>query len=308
MNYTQILHSMIRLAAPVLLIALGGIFSLKVNIFNLGLEAFALMGCFSAIAATYLTSNLLLGSLIGLIVTTVYSLIYGLFVIKLRVNAVICAIAFITLTSGLTRYLMRPIFGTSGKIILDNRFALETINIIFLDHIPFIGQIINNHTILVYVALIAPFLVNIFLYKTEAGLFIRSVGQNEEAAIAAGINSVKWKYISTMLTGFFTGLAGIQLAMSVNLFNVDMTAGRGFTALAVLIMTKSNPLLVLLGSLLFGLADAVSNTLSTEGYPPQFLGMLPYVLALIVVIVPSWIKYSQGKRRKRISLLNVMDR
>jgi simple sugar transport system permease protein len=308
MDILGILHSTIRLASPIILISIGGLFSLKVDIFNLGLEAFALMGCFSAVAATYLTENLLLGSAIGVIVCVLYGLIYSFFVIKMKVNAVICAVAFITLTSGLTRYLMQPIFGTSGKFILDRSFALKPLNIGLLAENNFIGSILNNHTILVYVSIIMPFIIHLFLKYTKYGLYIRSIGLNPEAANAAGINVNRWRYLASMASGFFCGLAGVQLAMSMNLFNVEMTAGRGFTALAVLIMTGAKPIPTFFASLLFGFADSISNVLSSGGYQPQFLAMLPYGLALLAVVLPMIIRLIREKRKRKLGFTRILNK
>jgi len=308
MDIFGILHSTIRLASPIILISIGGLFSLKVDIFNLGLEAFALMGCFSAVAATYLTKNLLLGSTIGVVVCVIYGLIYSFFVIKMKVNAVICAVAFITLTSGLTRYLMQPIFGTSGKFILDRSFALKPIDLGIFSENNLIGLILNNHTILVYVSIVLPFITHIFLNYTKYGLYIRSIGLNQVAANAAGINVDLWKYLASMASGFFCGLAGIQLAMSMNLFNVEMTAGRGFTALAVLIMTGAQPIPTFFAALLFGFADSISNVLSSGGYQPQFLAMLPYGLALMAVVLPKVFRLIGEKRKRKLSFIRILNR
>lgn len=290
MGNLLLFNSALRLAAPIILIAMGGLFALKVDVFNLALESFALIGCFASIVGAYYTNSVLGGLIIGVAATVVMILIYAVFVMELKVNAVICAVAFLTLSSGLTRYLMIPIFGTSGKYILPSELALKPINIGFLEKIPVLGPILNNQTILVYVSLIAPFLIYILLYKTNIGLAMRSVGQSSEAANSAGINVKRVRYLALILNGVFCGLAGAQLSLSLNMFNVGMTAGRGFTALAALILTNSEPILSLLIGLLFGLANAIANNLSTEGYPSQILGMLPYVLALLAAILPKAIR------------------
>ncbi len=300
MNELQLLNNALRLTAPVLLIALGGLFALKVNVFNLALDAFALIGCFSAVAGAYYTNSVAGGVLIAVIVTVIMMLIYGIFVFELDVNAVVCAVAFITLSSGLTRYLMKPIFNSNGKYILPSTLGLKAIHFDWLDNIPVLGTIFNNQSILVYVSLIAPFIIYIFLYKTNLGLSLRSVGLNPDAANAAGINAKQISYFALILNGVFCGLAGAQLALALNMFNVGMTNGRGLTALAVLILTNSAPILVLLASLLFGIADAITNVLSAEGYPSQILQMLPYALALLAAVLPlSYKKLTKKIRRKK---------
>ena len=227
------LNLTVRLAAPVLLVALGGLFSLRVNIFNIALEGFMLFGCFASVVGAYLTGSVLGGILFAAAVSLLMTMVYALFVFELDVDPVICAIAVITIAGGLTRYLLIPIFHTSGRYILPPELALPTVNLPWLEAIPVLGPILNNHSILVYLALVLPFLLHIFLYKTDLGLSMRSVGLNAEAAASAGISVKKVRYFA-------------QLALSLNLFNVGMTNGRGFTALAALTLTGFEPILTLL--------------------------------------------------------------
>lgn len=297
MDYLQLLNSTIRLAAPVILIALGGLFALKVDVFNMALDAFALIGCFSAVWGAYVTDSLIGGILISMICTVLYALVYSVFVLEWDVNPVVCSVAMITLSNGLTRYLMRPVFGTSGKIILSSELALPVIRVKWLDYIPIVGKILNNQTILVYLSLLLPFAVWIFLKHTGIGLAMRACGKSKDATYAAGLKVKRIQYLALVINGVFCSLAGCQLALSINMFNVGMTSGRGFTALAALILTNSQPLLTLLVGLLFGFADALSNTLSADGYPSQILGMLPYFLALAAAIIPLAVKSVANKIR-----------
>ncbi|MDF2654555.1 MAG: transporter permease [Bacillota bacterium] len=307
MDYLLLFNSAVKLSAPIILIAMGGLFALKVDVFNLGLDAFALVGCFASVVGAYLTESVWGGVLFGVLITVIMTLVYAVFVFELGVNAVVCAVAMITLTEGLTRYLMIPIFGTSGKYILPGSLALKKIHFGFLDSVPILGPILNNQSLLVYVALLSPFLIWVFLYKTNLGLSVRAIGQSAEAAGAAGINVKRIRYFALIMNGIFCGLAGAQLALILNMFNVGMTGGRGFSALAVLILTNSSPILSLLAGLLFGFADALSNLLSTEGYPSQILGMLPYGLALIAAVLPMIAKTIMKKRKKKLSERGVMQ-
>lgn len=300
MDVGNLLSLSIRLTAPVLLIALGGMFVLKVGVFNLALDGFALFGCFASVVGAYVTKSVTMGVLFAVVSCIVLNLIYSLFVFELKVDAVICAIAFITIANGLTRYLLIPIFGASGRYILDSALSLQTIRIGLLERIPFIGPILNNHSALVYFGLIAPFLVYVLMYRTRLGLNMRAVGSNAEVAVSAGINVRAIQYFASVCNGFFCGLAGAQLALSLNMFNVGMTDGRGFTALAVLIMTNSHPIWTLLASLMFGLSDALVLEFSGEGFNAQLLKMLPYVLALAVAVVPLVIRrITMGINRSR---------
>lgn len=294
------LNLSVRLAAPVLLVAFGGLFSLRVNIFNIALEGFMLFGCFASVVGAYLTGSVTGGILFAAAASLLLTIVYAVFVFELDVDPVICAIAVITISGGLTRYLLIPIFHTSGRYILPASLALPTVNLPWLEAIPVLGPILNGHSVLVYLALVLPFLLHFFLYKTNLGLSIRSVGLNAEAAAAAGIQVKRVRYFALAMNGILCGLAGAQLALSLNLFNVGMTNGRGFTALAALTLTNSEPILTLLACLLFGASDALVLMLSGDGYPVQILSMLPYVLALCVAVIPTLVRRAarNAKRRK----------
>lgn len=236
---------------------------------------------------------------IAILLTLLVALVYALFVFELDVDPIICALACTTIATGLTRYLLVPIFGASGRFILPSELALPTIHFAFLEKIPLIGPVLNDHSVLVYLALLLPFAVHVFLYRTNMGLSVRAIGKNADAALSAGIGIKRIRYFALALNGVFCGLAGAQLALSLNMFNVGMTDGRGFTAIAVLVLTGAEPVLSLLACLMFGFSDALVLTLSGRGYPVQILSMLPYVLALIVVIAPLLIKSLVKWLRKR---------
>ena len=294
MSLTYILSLALRLCTPVLLISIGGMFVLKANIFNLALEGFALMGAFAAVAGAHFSGSALTGVLLAAVVTM-------LIVLELRVDAVIAAIAFISISSGLTRYLLKPIFGTSGRFIISSELSLPALHFGLLDHLGTLGAILNDQGALVYLALLMPFVVHIVFYKTRFGLTLRSVGLNEEAARSAGLNVRATQYICLALCGIFCGLAGAQLALSLNMFSVGMTDGRGYTALAVLIMADSRPILSMLACFMFGISDAVVLVLSGTGYNAQILDMLPYVLALLVAVLPLLIRTIARKvKRSRV--------
>lgn len=188
MSLTYILSLALRLCTPVLLISIGGMFVLKANIFNLALEGFALMGAFAAVAGAHFSGSALTGVLLAAVVTMLLCLLYGVIVLELRVDAVIAAIAFISISSGLTRYLLKPIFGTSGRFIISSELSLPALHFGLLDHLGTLGAILNDQGALVYLALLMPFVVHIVFYKTRFGLTLRSVGLNEEAARSAGLN------------------------------------------------------------------------------------------------------------------------
>lgn len=297
MDVNQLLSLSIRLAAPILLVAIGGLFSLRVNIFNIALEGLMLVGCFGSIVGAYLFNDPFYGILVGVVFSLVMTSIYSVLVLEFEVNPIICALAIITVSSGLTRYLLIPIFNSSGRYILPSSLALQTIHTPFLEKIPVIGPMLNDHSFLVYIAFILPFVVHILLYKTNIGLSMRAVGLNAEAATADGINVKRVRYFALAVTGIMCGLAGSQLALSLYMFNVGMSGGRGFIALAALILTGSEPIPTFLACLMFGFSQSLVLIFSGEGYPVHILNMLPYFLALAVAIIPPLVRIIQKKVR-----------
>jgi simple sugar transport system permease protein len=295
---TTVVGQSVHLMIPVLLISLGGFFALKVNVFNLALDGFALFGCFAAVAGAFYTQSVFGGVLVAAAATMGLAAFYAAFVLELKVDAIVCSIAFIIICGGLTRYLLVPLFDANGRYVLSPDLALQTFSVPGLSSIPIIGGIFAGQTALTYVALIAVVIVHIVLYRTKFGFQMRIVGYNEPAAIAAGINVKRIRYICLLANGLFCGLAGAELALSLNLFTVDMTDGRGFTALAVLIMANLRPVPILLVSLLFGFSDAMVLRLSGDGVNPQLLGTLPYLLALVVAVLPFLIRNARARARQ----------
>lgn len=296
---TTLLSQSIHLMVPVLLIALGGFFALKVNVFNLALDGFALFGCFAAVVGAYYTRSVLGGILVAAAGTMALAAVYAGFVLQLKVDAIVCSIAFIIICGGLTRFLLVPIFDANGRYVLPSDLALRTIEVPGLADVPVIGALFSNQTALTYVALVAVVVVHIVLYRTKFGFHMRIIGYDETAAKVAGIDVDRVRFICLLANGLFCGLAGAELALSLNLFTVGMTDGRGFTALAVLIMANLRPVPILLVSLLFGFSDAMVVRLSGDGYNPQLLGTLPYILALVVAVLPLIIRRVRARVRQR---------
>jgi general nucleoside transport system permease protein len=297
MDVNQLLSLSVRLAAPILMIAIGGLFSLRVSIFNIALEGLMLMGCFGSVIGAYYFHDPIWGIVIGVLFSVIITSIYSILVLEYDVNPIICALATITVCSGLTAYLLTPIFHSSGRYILPSSLAIPTIHMVFLEKIPYIGPMLNNHSVLVYFSFILPFVIQILLYKTNFGLSMRAVGSNAEAAAADGINVKRVRYIALAVTGVMCGLGGAELALSINMFNIDMSGGRGWIALAVIILTASEPIPTFFACLMFGVSQAIVLIFSGEGYPVQILSMLPYFLALVVAIVPQTIRIIRKKVR-----------
>lgn len=299
MDIVSILTVAVRHAGPILLVAMGGLLAVKANVFNLALEGFMLIGAFASIVGAYYSNSVLIGILTGVLASTFLIIIYAVFIIELKVQPVICAISIITLTGGLTRYLLNPIFGVSGRYVLSSSLAMPSVHMKWLDKIPFAGQILNGHSLIVYFALILPFILYFLLYKTTFGLNLRAAGLNEEAAVSAGLNTKRIKYSALIANGILCGLGGAELALSVYMFNVGMTNGRGYTALAAIILSNAHPIGALAACLLFGLAESLVVSLSTSGISSYLLGALPYLMALIAAVLPQLLRINKNALSKK---------
>lgn len=308
MDIISVLSVAVRHAGPILLVAMGGLLAMKANVFNLALEGFMLIGCFASVVGAYFFNNVWLGVVCGVLASTALITVYALFIIELKVQPVICAISIITLTSGLTRYLLNPIFGVSGRYVLSSSLALPVIDMPWLEKVPVLGPILNGQSLLVYLSLLLPFVMYFVLYRTVFGLNLRAVGLNEEAAVATGIHAKRIKYTALITNGVLCGLGGATLALSVYMFNVGMTNGRGYTALAAIVLAGNHPLWTLASCLLFGFAESLVISLSTSGISSYLLGMLPYLLALIAALLPQIVGLSlHSVRRKKAERKFVED-
>jgi simple sugar transport system permease protein len=273
----SLIFSAIRLATPLIFAALGGMFSERSGIINIALEGLMLAGAFTAAVATYELSNPYLGFFFGLLAGGVLALVYAIAVIKFEADQVVAGTAINFLMLGLPQLLSGAIYDSSG--------STPQIAKAFL--LPNYFNSISLATILAF--LMVPICWYV-LYKTPFGLRIRAVGENPSAADAAGINVIRLRYIAVVLSGALAAAGGAYLSIGQSsLFTRGMSAGRGFIALAALILAKWKPIPVLFACLFFGLTEALTIPLanyklaSGENIPVQFIQIIPYVLTIIVL-------------------------
>jgi general nucleoside transport system permease protein len=293
----QILDSTIRLATPLLLACLAGLFSERAGIFDIGLEGKMLISAFFSAAVAAITGNVWLGLMAGIAASLVLSAIHGLASITFRGNQLISGVALNFLAAGITVLIAQAWFQQGGRtpsLSGDARFSpLEWPLTGVLDGIPVLGpvyaEIISGHTVLVYVAMAAVPISWWVLFRTRFGLRLRAVGENPAAVDTAGISVVRLRYTAVAICGLLTGLAGAYLATGLAAgFVKDMSAGRGFIALAALIFAKWRPWPALGACLLFGFLEAVGNrypNLEVVGVtlPVQVMQALPYILTVIIL-------------------------
>ncbi|CUH38874.1 L-arabinose transporter permease protein [Jannaschia seosinensis] len=293
----QILDSALRLATPLLFACLAGLFSERAGIFDIGLEGKILASAFLSAAFAFYTGNVWLGLLAGIVASLMLSAIHGLASITFRGNQLISGVAINFLASGITVVVGEAWFGLGGRtpsLMGGARFAEITLP--FADAIrgmPVIGPIysdlLSGHSILVYFGLLCVPLTWWVLYRTRFGLRLRAVGENPAAVDTAGVSVVGLRYAAVMICGVLCGFAGAYLATALSAgFVKEMSAGRGFIALAALIFAKWRPWYALGATFLFGLLDAFGNryqSLDLFGVdiPTQFMQALPYILTVVIL-------------------------
>ncbi|MCV6596288.1 MAG: ABC transporter permease [Mangrovicoccus sp.] len=300
MDYTtflQIFDSSLRLATPLLLACLAGLFSERSGVFDIGLEGKMLAAAFFSAAFAYVSGSVWMGLAAGCAASMVLALIHGLASITFRGNQLISGVAINFLAAGLTVLIAQNWFGQGGRTpALVGAARFQPVQLPFaeaLGQIPVLGplysQVLSGHTALVYVALLAVPASWYVLFRTRFGLRLRAVGENPAAVDTAGVSVTGLRFAAVLICGLLCGLAGAYLStgLSAN-FVKDMSAGRGFIALAALIFAKWRPWQALGACVLFGLLEALGNryqNLQIAGMdvPVQLMQALPYVLTVVIL-------------------------
>ena len=271
-----LIFATIRSATPLIFAALGGMFSERSGVINIALEGLMLAGAFTAAVVTYESGNPFLGLLCGTIAGALLALVYAIACIKFEADQVVAGFGINILMLGLPALLSSAIYDSAGST---EQIAKENQLPGFFD--------INIASVLAF--LLVPMCWYV-LYKTPFGLRLRAVGENPAAADAAGVNVINLRYTGVILSGILAAAGGAYLSTGQSsLFTRGMTAGRGFIALAALILAKWRPVQVLLACLFFGFTEALTIPLSSyrlasgETIPVQFVQIIPYVLTIIVL-------------------------
>ncbi|RLG95441.1 ABC transporter permease [Candidatus Bathyarchaeota archaeon] len=273
----------IRLATPIIYAGLGGMFSERVGIVNIGLEGTMLTSAFTGVVASYYTGNPWIGVLVSVITGGLVSLILAVLTIKYAGDQIVSGTGINIMALGFTSYMTQIIWGNRGAS--DGVQGISDIAIPIVKDIPVIGPIFGTHSPLVYLMPLVVYSSYYVLFKTPFGLRIRAVGEHPVAAETAGVDVIKIKYTGVIISGMLAGLGGAFLSLShLNLFTRGMTGGRGFIAMAAMIFGKWMPFGILGSGLLFGFADALQIRLQSLGIlPPQIILMIPYLLTIAVL-------------------------
>lgn len=294
----NILYDTVYHSAPIILCVIGGIFAYKANVLNIALEGMMLIGAFVSTLTAYLTHSVLLGVLLAMAAALLFGLIFSLMGVTFKGNVIIIGLAINLLASAIAKFVLVKMDVANITLSYLNVADLQ-INIPFIKDIPLLGRIVSGHPLITYISFLGIFVMWLLMYKTKFGVYVRVVGENEDAAKSIGLKTNFYKYVAVLIGALCCGLAGANLSTErLGLFTNDMTAGRGFIAIAAIYCGQGSPVLSAMYAILFGLARALSVNLSIYAGPAAGLfDVIPYVIMVGVLTAVSIIKHKNNKIR-----------
>ena len=296
------LAAILRVATPILLPSLGALISEKAGVLNIGLEGMMLSSAFTGVVVSAYAQDWFgaetgtavgpwLGLILGVLVSLLLSFVLALFHLDLKGDLFLSGIALNIFGSSATVAIMFELTGDRGNTSTLASLSMPFIQLPeFIEQIPLIGGFIfgvfDNQSVMTWVAFIAVAVVSYFLYRTPIGMHLRAVGENPEAAASVGINVKRIRYLALLISGFFAGLGGIHMSMGyLQLFQRDMTAGRGFIALVTPSLGGGTPAGTMVASSIFGFFDALGIRIGSLEIPPQLPQSIPYFATVLALVI-----------------------
>lgn len=290
--------SILRVTTPILFAALGALFSNKAGVINIGLEGIMLTSALAGVIFSAFSSNAWIGLLGAIISGILLTMLMAYFALDLKVDVVLSGVALNLMAGGGTTFVLFLVANDKGISTSLDSLVLPQIKLPLIQNIPVLGAILSGHNVLTYLSLVITVILAIFLYKTPLGLMIRAVGENSDAVSSVGGSVKKIRFIALTVSGFLASLGGAYMSMGyVSWFSTNMTSGRGFIALAAEAMGGGTPLGTFLASLLFGAADALSNSIQNLKIPTEFVQAIPYVATILGLVLYSVRKMKKGMRK-----------
>jgi ABC-type uncharacterized transport system permease subunit len=289
-------QSALTFGALLLLPALGGVISENSGVTNIAMEGMMLTGAYFGVIVTVATHSVFLGVIVAMITGGLMALVHAFFSIQFKAQQIVSGIAINIAATGLTGFLLFTLSRGQGVPHLGENLNLPSLNIPGLSKIPFIGPVFLQQNVIFYLAVILLIATQYLLFHTNIGLRIRAVGEHPQAADTAGVNVRLVRYLCVVSSGLLSGLAGAFLSLGIaHIFNANMTAGRGFIALAAMIFGKWKPRGTAVACLIFGLGEALQNRLQllpTTGigivdvplHSVELVAMIPYLLTILALV------------------------
>jgi simple sugar transport system permease protein len=304
--------SVLRVSTPIILAALGGLLSELAGVINIALEGIMLGAAFAGVMVSAFAPQWFpglpvwifpwIGVLAGIMTGIVLAWLLAFFHLELGADIILAALGINILAAGGTVFLMYSITGDKGSTSTLASPAIPNIVVPFVNNIPFVGTLLNaenltGYNVFTYVALIMTVLITVFLYKMPLGAHLRAVGENPDAAASVGINVKRVRYYALLASGVMAALGGLNLSMGyLTIFQANMTAGRGFIALAVIYLGNRNPIGTVIAALIFGAATSLGAQLGTLSVPPQLIEMIPPAVTVIALVI-----YNLRRRAKIVA-------
>lgn len=293
----SILATAVRMGTIVLLGALGELVAERAGVLNLSVEGMMLTGAFAGFLGAFYSGNLWIGVLCAGLAGILVSAIFGILAVVFHISQEVSGLSVNIFAGGLTFYLYRTMFPDVGGTNIPSLTPFQVVNIPFLSDIPIIGRIFFQQYALSYIAFFMVLVIAFYLYRTKSGLILRTLGENPRAVDMKGVNVTRYRFLAVLFGGLMAGLAGSFITLaSVGIFVADITAGRGWLAIAIVIFGDWKPAKILWASLFFGLIDALQLQLQAVGVdlPFQLFLAMPYILQ---PSLSSWVEKNPGHHR-----------
>lgn len=289
----NLLYYTLKMSTPLLLCSIGGVFVQKTGTLNFALEAAINTGAFTAILFTVLTENLIVGCAAAVLSCMALNGLFGLFVIRFKADAVIIGLSLNMLMMAIPPYLLQVLFDNRGLLMATDIIQLDqmVVNIPFLEHIPFIGPILNGQTPLTWVAFVLIAVLTVVFYKTKFGIYVQVTGERRDAAEAVGVRTKRIIWICLMISAVTCALAGINLSVEqAGAYSLNMSAARGLICLSAINCGRRKPIASCAFSMIFGFSKALQLVLSGYMGPNEALIMdvVPYLTIIIVFLATEF--------------------
>jgi ABC-type uncharacterized transport system permease subunit len=284
-NFVSLLTATLRIATPLIFAALGGVFSERSGVVNIGLEGMMTIGAFFAVYGTYITKSPFMGIIFAMVAGGLLALVHAVLSVNLKADQVISGTAINLFATALASFLIFILFqGKGGQTDIVQELPYNLPQGIL--NIPYVGEFLSGLNWFVILAIVLVFVSHYVIYKTSLGLRIRAVGEHPKAADTLGINVYKMRYLCVILSGVLAGLGGAALSLGITpLYRDGMVAGRGFIALAAMIFGNWKPFGALGACLLFAFGE--SFQIVAQGFawsvPSEFYSVIPYVLTMLAL-------------------------
>jgi simple sugar transport system permease protein len=283
----SLLAAGLRLATPILLAAIGGYLCERAGVFNIALEGMMLFGAFFAVAFSYWGESWLLGVMGGLVGGLVVAIVFAIFAVLLRSDEIVVGLTLNIVALGLTTFLLRAIFHAQGRLASDRISSIPDLSLP-LGWVPGLGSFFSSSSPIIYLSWILAVATAVFLRDHPLGLRLRAAGESPAALEAAGVSIGRMRWLAILASGLLCGLAGTYLTLSeLGQFTDNVTAGRGFIAIAAFMFGGGSASRVIVASLMFGIVDSFAIRAQGAGIPSDLALTLPYLAAVVAIVVLS---------------------